>query len=138
MSESIHTGTAPTRVTASRHVPTPVNGAHDRAIPMAGHAVVPFLTPGVWGLIVLAGIGLLALTVRFLFGIGTITNLDNQYPWGLWIGIDVATGVALAAGGVHDRLRRPRSAPAQVSRHRPAGPADSHARIHVRGAGRLC
>ena len=28
-----------------------------------------------------------------------MTNLDNAHPWGLWIGIDVATGVALAAGG---------------------------------------
>ena len=28
-----------------------------------------------------------------------MTNLDDQYPWGIWIGIDVATGVALAAGG---------------------------------------
>jgi Ni/Fe-hydrogenase subunit HybB-like protein len=36
---------------------------------------------------------------RFLHGIGSTTNLDDQYPWGLWIGFDVATGVALAAGG---------------------------------------
>ena len=28
-----------------------------------------------------------------------MTNLDNQHPWGIWIAIDVATGVALAAGG---------------------------------------
>ena len=27
------------------------------------------------------------------------TNLDQQHPWGLWIAIDVASGVALAAGG---------------------------------------
>ena len=37
--------------------------------------------------------------MRFVFGIGSITNLTNQYPWGIWIGIDVAAGVALAAGG---------------------------------------
>lgn len=36
---------------------------------------------------------------RFMHGIGSTTNLDDQYPWGLWIGFDVATGVALAAGG---------------------------------------
>lgn len=36
---------------------------------------------------------------RFLYGIGSTTNLDDQYAWGLWIGFDVATGVALAAGG---------------------------------------
>ncbi len=28
-----------------------------------------------------------------------MTHLNNQYPWGIWIGIDVAAGVALAAGG---------------------------------------
>ncbi|MCK7523449.1 MAG: polysulfide reductase NrfD [Ignavibacteriales bacterium] len=36
---------------------------------------------------------------RFFFGLGAVTNLNNQYPWGLWIGVDVAAGVALAAGG---------------------------------------
>ena len=36
---------------------------------------------------------------RFLFGIGAVTNLNDQYPWGIWIGLDVAAGVALAAGG---------------------------------------
>lgn len=28
-----------------------------------------------------------------------MTNLNNHYPWGIWIGLDVASGVALAAGG---------------------------------------
>ena len=37
--------------------------------------------------------------LRFVFGLGAVTNLNDQYPWGIWIGIDVATGVALAAGG---------------------------------------
>jgi Ni/Fe-hydrogenase subunit HybB-like protein len=32
-------------------------------------------------------------------GLGAVTNLNNQYPWGIWIAIDVACGVALAAGG---------------------------------------
>ncbi|MBI3832853.1 MAG: Ni/Fe-hydrogenase cytochrome b subunit [Planctomycetes bacterium] len=36
---------------------------------------------------------------RFAFGLSATTNLDQQHPWGLWIAIDVATGVALAAGG---------------------------------------
>jgi Ni/Fe-hydrogenase subunit HybB-like protein len=58
-----------------------------------------FLTPGVIVLLVLALNGLVWLAGRFLFGIGAVTNLDNQYPWGIWIGIDVAAGVALAAGG---------------------------------------
>ncbi|GBC62323.1 Ni/Fe-hydrogenase cytochrome b subunit [Desulfonema ishimotonii] len=28
-----------------------------------------------------------------------MTNLDDNYPWGLWIGFDLMAGVALAAGG---------------------------------------
>lgn len=58
-----------------------------------------FLTPGVIVLLLLAANGLAFLAGRFLFGIGAVTNLNNQYPWGIWIGIDVAAGVALAAGG---------------------------------------
>jgi len=58
-----------------------------------------FLTPGVIVLLLLALNGLVWLGGRFLFGIGAVTNLSNQYPWGIWIGIDVAAGVALAAGG---------------------------------------
>ncbi len=58
-----------------------------------------FFTPGVFVLILLALNGIIFLAVRFFFGIGSMTNLNNQYPWGIWIGIDVAAGVALAAGG---------------------------------------
>ncbi len=58
-----------------------------------------YFTPGVIGLIVIAVNGLIFLMGRFFFGIGAVTNLNNQYPWGLWIGVDVAAGVALAAGG---------------------------------------
>lgn len=71
----------------------------EHAVPMAGNAAVPFLTPGVWVLIALALGGITVLAVRFIYGLGAVTNLDNNYPWGLWIGVDVASGVALAAGG---------------------------------------
>ena len=36
---------------------------------------------------------------RFIMGIGAVTNLTDKTPWGLWIGFDVVSGVALAAGG---------------------------------------
>ena len=58
-----------------------------------------FFTPGVIVLCLLALNGLVFLAGRFLFGFATVTNLNNQYPWGLWIAVDVAAGVALAAGG---------------------------------------
>lgn len=58
-----------------------------------------YFTPGVYVLIIIALNGLIFLMGRFFFGLGAVTNLNNQYPWGLWIGVDVAAGVALAAGG---------------------------------------
>jgi Ni/Fe-hydrogenase subunit HybB-like protein len=58
-----------------------------------------FFTPGVLIISVLALNGLVFLAIRFIYGIGAVTNLDNNTPWGLWIGVDVAAGVALAAGG---------------------------------------
>lgn len=58
-----------------------------------------FFTPGVIVLCILALNAIVFLAIRFFYGIGAVTNLDNHYPWGIWIGIDVAAGVALAAGG---------------------------------------
>ena len=58
-----------------------------------------FLTPGVMVMLGLMAIGAAFAISRFLFGIGAVSNLSNQYPWGLWVAIDVASGVALAAGG---------------------------------------
>ena len=58
-----------------------------------------FITPGAIVLIVLALNGIVFLAVRLLYGLGAVTNLDTQHPWGIWIAIDVACGVALAAGG---------------------------------------
>ncbi len=58
-----------------------------------------YFTPGVIGIAIVAAFGMVFLLARFLFGLGAVTNLDNFYPWGIWIGLDVAAGVALAAGG---------------------------------------
>ncbi|MBI3125236.1 MAG: Ni/Fe-hydrogenase cytochrome b subunit [Ignavibacteriales bacterium] len=70
---------------------------------MENHKPTPiekkYFTPVVIGLAVIALNGMLFLLARFIFGIGAVTNLDNQHPWGIWIGVDVAAGVALAAGG---------------------------------------
>lgn len=38
------------------------------------------------------------LVIRFAAGLGSITNLSQHVPWGLWIGFDVITGVAFAGG----------------------------------------
>lgn len=44
-------------------------------------------------------VGFIIVVVRFSLGLGAVTNLNQSYPWGLWIGFDVLCGVALAAGG---------------------------------------
>ena len=43
-------------------------------------------------------LGLVLIVIRFWKGIGSITNLSQEIPWGLWIGFDVVTGVAFAGG----------------------------------------
>lgn len=44
-------------------------------------------------------VGLVLTFLRFTRGLGTVSNLSNNQPWGFWIGFDLLTGVALAAGG---------------------------------------
>jgi Ni/Fe-hydrogenase subunit HybB-like protein len=38
------------------------------------------------------------LVARFAFGLGAVTNLTQEQPWGIWVGFDVVTGVAFAGG----------------------------------------
>lgn len=43
-------------------------------------------------------LGIVIIIIRFWKGLGSVTNLDQEFPWGLWIGFDVVTGVAFAGG----------------------------------------
>lgn len=58
----------------------------------------PLLTPFniISAAVILLGAGILA--VRFTQGLGSVTNLTQEYPWGVWKGFNVITGVAFAAG----------------------------------------
>jgi Ni/Fe-hydrogenase subunit HybB-like protein len=67
--------------------------------PVAAPLDRPLNTPGVRVLLLLVAIGAAVAAVRFRSGLGAVTHLDDRFPWGLWIAVDVATGVALAAGG---------------------------------------
>jgi len=49
------------------------------------------------GMIVILGLYLTFL--RYSKGLGVVGNHSNYYPWGLWIGLNLLGGVALAAGG---------------------------------------
>ncbi len=64
-----------------------------------GDYVKSLITPGnlVVGLIL--AIGLPLIVYRFAAGLAATTNLTQTTPWGIWIGFDMLSGVALAAGG---------------------------------------
>ncbi len=39
------------------------------------------------------------LATRFMFGLGSVTNLNGGYPWGVWVVVDVIIGTAFGCGG---------------------------------------
>jgi Ni/Fe-hydrogenase subunit HybB-like protein len=63
--------------------------------PLGGSLFTPFtLLLGV-----LAGIAGVILLYRLFYGLGAVTNLNDGYPWGIWIAYDVVVGSAFACGG---------------------------------------
>ena len=48
---------------------------------------------------ILAVLTVPVLVVRYVYGLGAMTNLSDGHGWGLWISFDLYCGVALAAGG---------------------------------------
>jgi Ni/Fe-hydrogenase subunit HybB-like protein len=49
--------------------------------------------------LILSGFAIYFTAKRFMFGIGSVANLNDGYPWGIWIAYDVVVGTALACGG---------------------------------------
>ena len=60
---------------------------------------IKMMTPFTNILFVVMVAGLIAAIYRMSNGLGAATNLSDDVPWGLWIGLDVLGGVAMAAGG---------------------------------------
>lgn len=56
------------------------------------------LTNGIAALILIVSVPV--MIYRLVYGLGPSTNLTDTNPWGIWIGIDVLSGIALAAGGL--------------------------------------
>jgi Ni/Fe-hydrogenase subunit HybB-like protein len=50
-------------------------------------------------LLAIACVGAISAAYRFVHGIGSVSNLSNGYPWGIWIAIDVVVGTAIGCGG---------------------------------------
>ncbi len=66
-------------------------------------AITPRLRPphiGIFPAILLGlmGIGVVVAIIRFIYGIGAISNLSNTYPWGFWISFDIFMGIAISSG----------------------------------------
>jgi len=67
----------------------------DDAKPAGG----PLLTRGYLILLALSALGVVLILWRFIVGLGVATAMNDGYPLGLWITLDVVTGTALACGG---------------------------------------
>ena len=65
------------------------------------HAEVggPILTRSYRILLAVAALGGVMMLWRFFAGLGAVSNLNDGYPWGIWIAFDVVTGTALGCGG---------------------------------------
>lgn len=67
----------------------------EQTAPLGGRLFTPFARVLAALVVILVAI----LAVRFVRGIGAVTNLNDGYPWGLWIAWDVVIGSALGASG---------------------------------------
>lgn len=68
---------------------------HPAPAPLGG----PLVTPLTITLVVLAALAFIILGIRFIFGIGAVTNVNDGYTWGIWVVYDVMIGSAFACGG---------------------------------------
>jgi Ni/Fe-hydrogenase subunit HybB-like protein len=57
------------------------------------------ITPWTIFLTLLAAIAGVILVDRLMHGLGAVTNINDGFPWGIWIAYDVVIGTAFACGG---------------------------------------
>ncbi len=67
----------------------------------AAHAPLggPMVTPTTVTLAILAAIAVVVLGIRFLYGMGAVSNISDGQTWGIWVVYDVMIGSAFACGG---------------------------------------
>ncbi|NOR23950.1 MAG: hypothetical protein GQ542_06060, partial [Desulforhopalus sp.] len=63
---------------------------------MSSDHEIKMWTPNTVGLVLFIMVGLVAVFSRLTNGLGAATNLNDTYPWGLWLSIDVLGGEAMA------------------------------------------
>jgi len=49
-------------------------------------------------LLTFMGIAFVVAMIRYVYGIGAISNLSNAYPWAFWVSFDLFTGIAISSG----------------------------------------
>ncbi|HET7832931.1 MAG TPA: Ni/Fe-hydrogenase cytochrome b subunit, partial [Gallionella sp.] len=59
----------------NHHVPAPLGGS--------------LVTPTTLVLGALVAIAFVILAIRFFFGLGAVTNINDGYTWGIWVVYDV-------------------------------------------------
>ncbi len=68
----------------------------DEHAPLGGRLVTgPFIF-----FLIIVFAATIVLSQRLVFGLGAATNLNDGYPWGIWIAIDLIIGTALGCGGL--------------------------------------
>lgn len=78
---------------------TPASGHkhhhHHKPAALGGSLITPFTL--VLGALV--AVAFYFLAQRFIFGLGAVTNINNGYPWGIWVVWDVVIATGFACGG---------------------------------------
>lgn len=59
----------------------------------------PLISPLTLALSALSAVAAYYIVIRFLYGLGAVTNLNAGYPWGIWVVFDVVIGTAFGCGG---------------------------------------
>jgi Ni/Fe-hydrogenase subunit HybB-like protein len=66
---------------------------------MSSDHEIKMWTPNTIVLFLFIIVGLVVALYRMAKGLGAVTNMNDIYPWGFWLGFDLLGGVAMAAGG---------------------------------------
>jgi Ni/Fe-hydrogenase subunit HybB-like protein len=66
---------------------------------MSSEHEIKMWTPNTIILFLFIIVGLAVALYRMVKGLGAVTNMNDMYPWGFWLGFDLLGGVAMAAGG---------------------------------------
>ncbi|CAA7625745.1 hydrogenase 2 cytochrome b type component [Candidatus Terasakiella magnetica] len=81
--------------------PIPSEVARANRKPKATHAAIggTLISPFTLVLGALITVAMYFMAQRFMYGLGAVTNINNGYPWGIWVVWDVVIATGFACGG---------------------------------------